>query len=104
MVDVTPPLGQVELAGFHRPPDRPRRGASIRQPSTARAIVLRLGDTRAAIVSMDMMAVSADFSRRVQAAVQRETGIPATNVHIVATHTHTMPTLKRSAAMGPGLA
>jgi neutral ceramidase len=93
VVDITPPLG-IELAGFHRPIDMPRVVKAIRQPSTVRAIVLELGDTRAAIVSMDMMAVSADFSRRVQAAVERETGIPAANVRVMATHTHSMPTLR----------
>ncbi len=93
VVDVTPPLG-IELAGFHRPPDRPRVVLGIRQPSTVRALVLAVGDQRAAIVGIDMLGVSADFTRRVQAAVERQAGIPAGNVHIVATHTHTMPTLK----------
>jgi neutral/alkaline ceramidase-like enzyme len=93
VVDITPPLG-IELAGFHRPPDTPRVVKGIRQPSTVRAIVLGLGDTRAAIVSMDMLAVSADFSARVQAAIERATGIPGANVRIMATHTHSMPTLR----------
>jgi hypothetical protein len=93
VVDVTPPLGQVELAGFHRPPDKPRVAISVRQPASARAIVLELGGTRAAIVSLDMLAVATDFTARVQAAIERASGIPAANVRIMATHTHSMPTL-----------
>ncbi|HEY1785326.1 MAG TPA: neutral/alkaline non-lysosomal ceramidase N-terminal domain-containing protein [Pirellulales bacterium] len=93
VVDVTPPLG-IELAGFHRPPDKPRVATSIRQPSTVRALVLALGDVQAAIVSIDMLGVSADFARHVQAAVAEKTGIPANHVHISATHSHSMPTLK----------
>ncbi len=93
LIDITPPLG-IELAGFHRPPDKPRLGNSVRQPATARALVLGHADARAAIVALDMLGVSADFTRRVQAAVAEKTGIPGDNVHFVATHTHSMPTLK----------
>ncbi|HEY1784796.1 MAG TPA: neutral/alkaline non-lysosomal ceramidase N-terminal domain-containing protein, partial [Pirellulales bacterium] len=93
VVDVTPPLG-IELAGFHRPPDNPRRITTIRQPVAVRAIVLALADTRVAIVSVDILAVSADLSARLGAAVERATGIPAAHVRFAATHTHSMPTFR----------
>jgi len=93
VVDITPPLG-IELAGFHRPPETPRRITSVRQPSAVRAIVLGLGEARVAIVSLDILAVSADLTSRVQAAVERQTGIPAANVRLAATHTHSMPTFR----------
>jgi hypothetical protein len=93
VVDVTPPLG-IELAGFHRPPDNPRRITSIRQPSAVRALVIALGEARVAIVSLDILAVSTDLSTRLGAAVERATGIPAANVRFAATHTHSMPTFR----------
>ncbi|HEX4145086.1 MAG TPA: neutral/alkaline non-lysosomal ceramidase N-terminal domain-containing protein [Pirellulales bacterium] len=93
VVDTTPPLG-IELAGFHRPPENPRRITSVRQPSAVRAIMLELADARAAIISLDILAVSTDLTARVAAAVERETGIPAANVRLSATHTHSMPTFR----------
>jgi hypothetical protein len=41
-VDTTPPLG-VELAGFHRPPGQERLATGIRQPTAARALMLKHG-------------------------------------------------------------
>jgi len=65
----------------------------VRQPAVARALVLRHGRTEAAIVSLDMCAVSRRFAGRVRARVAERTSIPATHVRICATHTHSMPTL-----------
>ena len=55
-VDTTPPLG-IELAGFHRSPGSERIFRGIRQPTAARAIVLRLGEQTAALVSLDIILV-----------------------------------------------
>jgi len=90
LVDTTPPKG-IELAGFHRAPGNERKITGIRQPTTARALVLRLGDQQVALVSLDIAGVSADFSRKVAAGVAAKAGIPAENVRICATHTHSMP-------------
>lgn len=90
VVDTTPPLS-AELGGFHRPPGQERRVEGIRHRTAARALVLRVGEDRAAIVSLDIAAVSVDFSRRVARRVAETTGIPAGNVRICATHTHSMP-------------
>lgn len=90
IVDTTVPNG-VELGGFHRPPDNPRVATGVRQSTAARAIALRCGEVEVALVSLDALAVSSDFTRKVQARVQRQLGIPAKNVHITATHTHSTP-------------
>lgn len=90
VADTTPPVG-IELGGFHRAPGNERRVRGIRQPTAARALVLKLGDTQAAILSIDIATVSEEFSRRVQQRVARRTGIPAENVRVCATHTHSMP-------------
>ena len=92
VVDTTPPLG-IELGGFHRAPGNERRVEGIRQSTAARALVLKLGDTEAAILSVDIATVSDKFTRRVQDRVASQTGIPAKNVRVCATHTHSMPAL-----------
>jgi len=91
--DVSPPEG-VELAGFHRPPGKERRVRGIRQTPEVRALVLRMGQTTAALVSLDMLAVSASWSVETAQAVEKATGIPAHHVRLCATHSHSMPTLR----------
>lgn len=90
-IDVTPPLG-IELAGFHRPVGQERKIAGTRQPSAARALVLRVGDQTAVLISLDMIFVSRTFAAAVQRLVAEQAAIPAENVHVCATHTHSMPT------------
>ncbi len=90
VVDTTPPVG-IELGGFHRQAGNERLVEGIRQPTAARALVLRCGEVETAILSIDVATVSGDFSRRVQRRIARQTGIPAENVRVCATHTHSMP-------------
>jgi hypothetical protein len=93
VVDTTPPLG-IEMAGFHRQPGNERRITGIRQPTAARALVLKHHDAIAAIVSLDICAVSEEMAARVAERVAGCVPIPAANVRIVATHTHSMPTFR----------
>lgn len=92
LVDSTPPKG-IELAGFHYPVGgNPRYITDIRQSTAVRALVLQKGDTQVALISVDIAGVSDTMTARVQQAVAAKTGIPATNVRLCATHTHSMPT------------
>lgn len=91
VVDITPPIG-AELAGFHLPEGQKRLITGIRQPAAVRALVLRVGDAQAAIVSMDIIVVSDEMSARTRQRIEEATGIPAAHVRICATHTHSMPT------------
>ncbi|QDS86136.1 Neutral ceramidase precursor [Rosistilla ulvae] len=90
VVDTTPPLG-IELAGFHKPVGQERRITGIRQKTAARALVLQVADQSVAIVSLDILSVSPGFTQQVQRQVAKQTGIPAANVRVCATHTHSMP-------------
>lgn len=90
VADITPPLG-IEMGGFHRPPGQERRVRSIRQASGARALVIQVGEVKVAICSLDLAAVGQEMAARVRTAVARQTGIPADNVRVCATHTHSMP-------------
>ena len=90
VVDITPPIG-IEMGGFHRKPGDERRITGIRQPTAARALALRCGDTRAAIVSLDIACLAEEVAVRMQKRVAKEVGIPYANVRICCTHTHSMP-------------
>ena len=91
--DITPPAG-TELAGFHKPPGQERRSTGVRQPASARALVLQAGGVDYAIVSLDVCGVSQEFCRSVREEVVRRSAIPGENVRIAASHTHSMPTLR----------
>jgi hypothetical protein len=90
VVDITPPLG-IEMGGFHRQPGNERRIKGIRRPSAVRALVLALGDTQVAICSLDVTMIGREMADRIRNAIAARTGIPAENVRLCATHTHSMP-------------
>jgi len=84
---ITPPLG-CQMAGFDA-----RKGvaSAVHDDLHARALVFDDGATTVAFVSVEVIAVSAEFSAVVRALVEVATGIPAANVFLCATHTHCGP-------------
>jgi len=90
--DITPAVG-IELAGFHKAPGDERRVTGARMPARVRALLLAVGESRALIFSIDIAAVSKPFCASVQRATAEATGVPAENIFLAATHTHSMPTL-----------
>jgi len=91
-VEITPPLS-IEMAGFHKPPGKERRITGIRQPTFARALLLQLKGAQVILVSLDVIGVSRSFARRVKKMVAAKTGVPATNIQLCATHSHSTPSL-----------
>jgi neutral ceramidase len=91
--DITPPLG-TELAGFHKPAGQERRARGVRQRSSARVLLLSTRSGDFALVSLDVCGVSQEFARSVRVEVARRASIPPGNIHVSATHTHSMPTLR----------
>ena len=89
-VDITPPTGTL-LAGFHRAPGRERRVEDVRQPTAARAIVLRTAEATVVLISVDLLGVSKEMAKRVRSQVAKKTGIAASDVRITATHSHSQP-------------
>lgn len=79
-VDVTPAASALP-EGF--------RG--ILDPIYARAIVLDDGTSKAALVTIDAGAVPPPLWASVSQRLARETGIPATQLLLTATHTHSVP-------------
>jgi hypothetical protein len=76
------------MAGFDA-----RKGTadSVHDDLHARALVLDDGATEVAFVSVEVIALSAEFAARVRSEVERATGIPACQVFLSATHTHCGP-------------
>lgn len=79
-VDVTPTAAEL-----------PKQYLGVLDKVYARAIVVDNGQTRAALVSIDTGVVPNDLWKSVSERAEKELGIPAVNVLITATHTHSVP-------------
>ncbi len=86
-VCISPSIG-APLAGFAA-----RHGVSegIHDDLFARALVLANGESVVALVSVDLLALSSEFIKRVRDGIQRRTGIKPESVMIASTHTHAGP-------------
>ncbi|MCU0913088.1 MAG: neutral/alkaline non-lysosomal ceramidase N-terminal domain-containing protein [Planctomycetes bacterium] len=84
--DITPPLGYRMCGYFDE-----RLSTGILNPLHAKALVLRQGHTRAALVFCDLIGIAADVSQRARRQAQRQTGIPADHILLAGTHSHTGP-------------
>jgi hypothetical protein len=76
------------MAGFDA---RKAAARDVHDDLYARALVIDDGRMQIALVSVEVIAVSALFACAVRAAVEGATGIPAKNVLLSATHTHCGP-------------
>ncbi len=70
---------------------RERLSEGVSNPLHAKALVLRQGPTRAALVSCDIIGLSLDVSEAARRQAEARTGIPAQNILLAATHSHTGP-------------
>ncbi|MHC4242299.1 MAG: neutral/alkaline non-lysosomal ceramidase N-terminal domain-containing protein, partial [Planctomycetota bacterium] len=86
VIDITPPVN-YRMSGYFR--ERLSTGTS--NPLRAKAIVLRQGEASGALVFCDIIGLSLDVSSRVRRRAAKKTGIPAENILITATHSHTGP-------------
>jgi hypothetical protein len=93
------------IAGATITPDRPLpiegyahpKGPAVgtRDPLEARAIVFDDGERRAAVVSVDLISLWPATVRRIRTAVAERCGIPADNVLLACSHTHSGPAATR---------
>jgi len=86
VVDITPPIG-YRMSGYFNE----RLSTGVLNPLHAKALVLRQGGTRAALVFCDIIGLSGEVSAKAREQAQRETGIPKENILLAATHSHTGP-------------
>jgi neutral ceramidase len=85
-IDITPPIGYRMDGYFYE-----RLNTGQRDPLKAKALVLQQGETRAVLVACDLLGMPKSMSSEVRAMAAIRTGIPAANIAITATHSHTGP-------------
>ena len=77
--------------------DLPKNMLGVLDPLNVRAIVVDDGKTRAAMVTVDAAAIGNDTWQKVSARAERELRIPASQLLLTATHTHSAPWLRGEA-------
>jgi hypothetical protein len=93
-VVITPPEG-TPLAGYYS-----MRGAKrVLDDIYAKAIVLEVGDAKAALVACDLISLPRHVVTEARRQIEKATGIPGAHVMISATHTHTGPVILRESAI-----
>ena len=85
-IEITPPVG-YRMDGYFTE----RLSTGTRDPLKAKAVVFRQGTTRIALVVADVLGMPQSISSEVRALAAARSGIPAANIAIAATHTHTGP-------------
>ena len=85
-VEITPPIG-YRMDGYFTE----RLSTGVKDPLMAKALVFQQGDTKTALVVCDLLGVPQTLTREVRARAAARTGIPAANIAVTATHTHTGP-------------
>ena len=84
--DITPPVGFPMAGYFHE-----RLAEGQLDPLKAKCIVFRSESQQAALVICDLTGIAVDFSHAVRTQAAERTGIPAANIVVSATHSHTAP-------------
>lgn len=84
--DITPPM-KYPMSGYYHE----RLSTGVRDPLFAKALVFRQGGTQAALVICDVCAVSMELTNAARRRASEKTGIPAENIVVAATHSHTGP-------------
>lgn len=95
-VDITPPVG-VDLAGYAA---RETGSTGIHDRLFARAIVLDDGRTRAALITCDLMGLDTVDVGEVRLAAEKAAGVPAENIMVAASHTHSAPATMQTNGIG----
>jgi len=86
-VDITPQVG-VDLTGYSA---RLEPSTGIHDRLFCRALVLSDGVTEAALVECDTLGFGLEYTRQVKRLIEEQVAIPAANVMVAATHTHSGP-------------
>jgi neutral ceramidase len=90
----------AELMGYA---NRDGAATSVHDPLYVRAVAIECGDRRVALCSVDLCAVNEDVVAAARARVERECGVPAGQLLVSATHTHSAPHDDDSACWPDGL-
>ena len=88
-LDITPEKFPISVNGNLAD----KKATSANDPLHARCLVLDDGKTKVAIVVVDSCMIPKELMDAAKTLAQKKTGIPAANMLISATHTHTAPTV-----------
>ena len=83
-VNINPPLG-CGVSGYYIP----RFAKGFLDDLTTSALVLSDGKNEIALISVDVCGIKKELTDAYSEAIEKATGIPAANIFIAATHTHT---------------
>lgn len=94
------PKNETLLAGFAERDFTPERGGQIpgctmevlngvEVPLYANAAAFTMGNESVILISMDILSFKAKYCNELRARINEATGVPANNIFIAATHTHT---------------
>ncbi len=89
--NITPPVG-IWLSGWG---SREKPSECISDELYVKSLVLFDGKNKVAIVSADLLWVSAEMTSAIRNIIEEKTGIPKGNILISASHTHFGPLLRR---------
>lgn len=84
---ITPPIG-TPLSGYMA---KERTATGVHDPIHARVIAVKHGDDRFVIISLDLLSIDKAFTDQFTDKVSQGFHLPAENVFIHATHTHSGP-------------
>lgn len=100
-VNITPPVG-VDMTGFG---GRPSGTVGIHDPLYAKALVLDDGNTKLVVVTTDLLSLDFELVDKIKSLLEEKIGIPATNIMLNSSHTHSGPATITLHGMGkPDLA
>ncbi|MDH5794671.1 MAG: neutral/alkaline non-lysosomal ceramidase N-terminal domain-containing protein [Candidatus Bathyarchaeota archaeon] len=88
-VDITPPIG-IDMIGFS---DREPSSIGVHDELKAISLVFSDGETKAALVSCDLLHMDASLVKMIRAEANTRTNIPENQITIACTHTHYGPTV-----------
>jgi len=97
-VDITPEdVNGLEVIG-HR-----RKVTGVRDPLRAGVLILTDGETKSAIVTLDTISAWNDMVKLARQWIEKETGVPAANIMVAASHNHSGPDFDAKSTWGRGL-
>ncbi len=94
---ITPPLG-TDLAGFGFYLDR--RATVIRDNLKASVLYLRNEKTSLCLISLDLLCLSVEFADQIRKIISDEHRLPAENILVACTHTHSGPAVQPLPGLG----
>ncbi len=97
-VEITPDkVYQLEVVG-HR-----RKVTGVRDPLRAGILVLDNGQTKAAIVTLDLISAYDELVKLARAQIEKETGIPSAHIMVAVSHNHSGPGFDANSQWGQEL-